>query len=80
MKSFSFFIIFFLVFIFKELQKAAEEVDLQRIGEFTNLLNEAKETVADDFQGPVRARSVEPDAILPKFSTSPRSSQNLSKM
>ena len=60
------FVIFILVFIFKELQKAAQDVDLERIGELTNLLKEAKE-VADYSQGPVKAASVDPDAILPKF-------------
>ena len=57
----------FIIFIFKELQKAAEDVDLQRIGELTNLLKEAKGAAADDSQGPVGATSVDPDAILPKF-------------
>ena len=53
-----------MVFICKELQKF---VDLQQIGELTNLLKGAKEAVADDSQGPVRAACVDPDAILPKF-------------
>ena len=67
MKYVWFFIIFTLVFIFKKLQKAAEDVDIQCTEELTNLLKEAEEVVADDSQGPVRAASVDPDAILPKF-------------
>ena len=59
--------IFILGVIFKELQKAAEDVDIQEIGELTNLFQEAKEVKADDSQGPVRAASVEYDSILPKF-------------
>lgn len=56
-----------MLFIFKELQKGAEDVDLEHIGEFTKLIKKAK-AAADDFQGPVGAASVDYDAILPRFS------------
>lgn len=57
-----------MVFIFKELQKTAKDVGLQWIVELTNLLKEAKGAAANDYQDPVLTGSVDPDAILPKFS------------